>query len=453
MVLWQLLTVSLLSGVLCDLTLHLNTSIYVSQSTPWLYYTISPAVLSQSFALLELSLETANAAALLATRDQGPPLYIAASDYLLADEADYEGWFSAKKQQYLKLDREMMSEGTIVGVFFNQSASAESKVAYQVSLWEEERCPFDCSDNGLCSTNDCQCDINYTASDCSLPNHQMSEQSPANVNFTSSEWTYFSINMSDCNLHSVSSSALIVSLNWSQGSIEVLTKSGFSHLSPLPSPFVYTSKHKASTAPLDIRLNEDEALIWRLAVRLLPGCDYADGRIVVRRDRSYLQDRVMWGLISCAIVAFLLMLGLGVCKYWRYRRRKLAFNYTNQKSTLSGMPSSLVDIHFPIHLFEDTTSTQLACPICLDTFLPESLTRQLACTHQFHSACITAWFQTNTYCCVCHRDYASLTESTEDCSCAKGKAGVEDMTVDLSRHSETTMQNETQTGELFSFRT
>jgi len=187
MVLWQLLTVSLLSGVLCDLTLHLNTSIYVSQSTPWLYYTISPAVLSQSFALLELSLETANAAVLLATRDQGPPLYIAASDYLLADEADYEGWFSAKKQQYLKLDREMMREGTIVGVFFNQSASAESKVAYQVSLWEEERCPFDCSDNGLCSTNDCQCDINYTASDCSLPNHQMNEQSPANVNFTSSE--------------------------------------------------------------------------------------------------------------------------------------------------------------------------------------------------------------------------------------------------------------------------
>lgn len=448
-----LLTASLLRGVLCDLTLHLNTSIYVSQSTPWLYYTISPTVLSQPFSLLELRLETDNAAALLAARNKGPPLYIAASDYLLADEVDYEGWFSAKKQQYLKLSREMMRKGTIVGVFFNQSASEGSNLAYQISLWEEQRCPFDCSANGLCtSSTDCQCHINYTATDCSLPNHRISELSPINVTLTSSEWAYFSINMSDCNLHSVSSSALIVHLNWSQGSLEVLTKSGSSNISPLPSPFEYTSKHSASTAPMSIRLNEDEALVWKLAIRLLAGYDRVEVRIVVSRDRSYLQDRIRWGLITCGVVAFVMILGLGICKYWRYRRRKLAFNYANQKSTLSGMPNSLVDIHFPVHLFEETESTQRACPICLDSFQPESLTRQLACAHQFHSACITTWFQTSTNCCVCHRDYASLTESAEESVSVKGKLSDEDIRVDFSRQSETATQNETQAAELFSFR-
>ena len=449
---FQLLVLSLtLYTVQSDLTLHLNTSIFVSQSTAWLYYSINPA---QTSSVLELRIETGKAAVLLAARAQGPPLYISASDYLIADEVDYEGWFSAKTQQSLYLNAGIMRKGAIVGVFFNQSASEGSKFAYQISLWEGQKCPFDCSGNGECSSNwDCKCNVNHTASDCSLLNHQLSEKKPLNVNLTSLDWAYFSINLSECNFYAVSSSSLIANVNWSNAGLEILTKSGFSHLSALPSPFEYTSRHTALAGPIDVSLNQEKATMWRLAIRLYAGYDSADVRIEVRKGGNGTGKRVLWGLISCAAVGIVLFAGLGIGKYCRYRKRQLAFKYANQNSTLSGMPNSLVDIHFPVHLFEDAKTAQVACPICLDTFLPAHLTRQLPCTHQFHSACITTWFQTNTHCCVCHRDYSSLVDRTESCSYAENTIKTDDGKLDSSRQTETNTQNETQTAELFSFRT
>lgn len=434
-----------------DLTLHLNSSIFASQSTAWLYYSISPA---QSSALLELRIETGKTAALLAARAQGPPLYISASDYLIADEVDYEGWFSAKTQQYLNLNAGIMRKGAIVGVFFNQSASEWTKVAYQISLWEGRKCPFDCSGNGVCDSNSaCKCDGNHTASDCSLSDHQLSEKTPLNVNLASLEWTYFSINLSECNFYPVSSSSLIANLNWSNAGLEILTKNSFSHQSPLPSPFEYTSRHTALAGPIEVPLNEEKATMWRLAIRVFAGYEGANVRIEVRKGGNDTGKRIFWGLISCAAVGIVLFAGLGIGKYCRYRRRQLAFKYANQNSTLSGMPNSLVDIHFPVHLFEDAKTAQVACPICLDTFLPIHLTRELPCSHQFHSACITTWFQTNTHCCVCHRDYSSLADRAESCSYAEKTISIEDDKLDFSRQTETNTQNETQTAELFSFRT
>lgn len=449
MTIWKLLiTTGVLYGVQGDFSLPVNASIYEVQTSPWLYYTLSPWDTANPYVLLELTLETP-AAAILATRVEGPPLYISSADYLLADEVDFEGWFSGKTHHYLRLAAEIVSKGTFVGVYFNHSGRAVKQMSYQIHLEDTSRCPFHCSNRGICTPDhECQCTPNTTGSDCSISNTPLTEQRSIQVNLTGTEWVYLSINVSECNFYIVSSSSLVANLNWTQGGIEVLTKyEDHMDVSRLPSLFEYTERHVSYESPMDIHMTGRE--MWRLAVRQVEGMDRGiEVSFVVGKDTSRPYSRLRWILVSCGLVTLSLVLVLIVYKVWLHRRRHQAFNYAHHESTSSRVPSSLLDYHFPAHLFKQSHTEQAACPICLDVFLPNSVTRRLACGHEFHSECLTTWFQSNTECCICHRDYAGLVVGGGEF----GSDAKQTLTSDLTP-SDTMTQNDTQAPELFSFRT
>ena len=380
-------------------SLRVNSSIIVKQTTYWEYFAVPRTEDPDPFTLIELLVDPPQTPlALLAHRHKGPPLYLPSSHYLIADEADYEGWFSPKSQHSLVLYPSTMKEGTTVGVFVNESEWGLGEVRYQLRMRSasQNECPFGCSGNGRCREDGtCDCFPYFTASDCSLPSHKLSTVVQHTRLFPAS-WTYFTVNLTTRTSYAVSPQYSLW-LNWTEGDLEVLTKDEFDHLSMLPSEVEYTKRY-ISSSPLFVDFPSDVLQTWRLAIRPvlnLTGVSLSLQLVHIPDETSF---RIVWGLVATAGVAVAMMLVFGGYKLWRCRKRRLAFAYATQRSTLSGMPASLVDIHFPVHLFEElhSESESQTCSICLGKFEAGALVRELACQHRFHSACIAAWFRSST---------------------------------------------------------
>lgn len=90
------------------------------------------------------------------------------------------------------------------------------------------------------------------------------------------------------------------------------------------------------------------------------------------------------------------------------------------------------------------------CSICLESFRKADMIRQLSCTHIFHAKCIELWFQRNTVCCLCKRDYKDITTEAEESRVEDTRSAnatswiIEDLdnpTINSS-HEETTFRNQ-----------
>ena len=47
----------------------------------------------------------------------------------------------------------------------------------------------------------------------------------------------------------------------------------------------------------------------------------------------------------------------------------------------------------------------LDCPVCLESFLPETWVRQLHCGHVYHKECLEGLAERQPVCCICKRDF------------------------------------------------
>lgn len=47
----------------------------------------------------------------------------------------------------------------------------------------------------------------------------------------------------------------------------------------------------------------------------------------------------------------------------------------------------------------------LDCPVCLESFLPETWVRQLHCGHVYHKECLEGLAEKQHVCCICKREF------------------------------------------------
>lgn len=67
---------------------------------------------------------------------------------------------------------------------------------------------------------------------------------------------------------------------------------------------------------------------------------------------------------------------------------------------------------FPGAVLKQEVKENAECVICLEVLTHESDLTVLPCAHVFHSACIDAWFEKQSYCCVCKATYALPKDNT-----------------------------------------
>ena len=387
------------------------------QSTAWTYFQLTGSPSTFNLATLQLERSESEVAywPIFSLRTGEKPS-VDSSGAIQADLKDLNGWTSRKLTQYLRIPDSLLSSSqpAYLGVYIGQQPVQSWTYSLSLASASIPLCPSDCQSRGNCMDGECICYAGFVDVDCSVTAALLELDYTKSVRATGDGLSFAYVRWAD-----LATGSANVQVTWGGGSVLLLSKAGRSNYNTWM-PLIEENDEMTSTVePVTFHISDRGCDYWYFAVSDLNSTNSGTPILTywaVSKDSDAELNKLLIVLVSlsCGLVVFWAC--FAIYKWKRGRPAPVETNYRVQDST--GLPVTLLDLHFPQQNFSEYSRNkpegQDKCPICLEVWTPEAEIRVLTCDHVYHVKCIDSWFEHNTICCMCKKDYSDLGSELED---------------------------------------
>ncbi|CAG9321837.1 unnamed protein product [Blepharisma stoltei] len=369
-----------------DLALGSSESIF--QESTWKYFKFTGDFTNSDYISIELHLQSSAEIIFCAKIGSIPT---ATSSHVNAHYFDYDGWYLSTKNQNLIIPTIEIDDDLFIGIFSNKT----NGIHYELNSFSSstQPCYNGCSAYGHCSDGVCLCVSGYVGRDCIFSATDLSIIEDNRIIINANDVGYAALTLSEFN------KKLYMSILSSAYIFLYAKPKTTNDDSALPSP--YENRKSKKGLQFDFVISQGHYNTWYFAI--YNPCDSA---VTIKWSIHASEG----GSSSQYLLYILIVISAGILAGWVifaiYKTRQIS----KKNAAIGPEPAISIDFinkNFPKVAFKAKKCEEAtrSCSICLQLYKKQDMIRELSCAHIFHANCIDTWFQSNTVCCLCKRDY------------------------------------------------